>query len=69
MRRLFYILLLLVGTCVAHAQVDTKMRDLYTQAETDYQIGRIEQARDALLQNLSTFHGAIIIIILLESKN
>ena len=57
MRRLFYILLLLVGTCVAHAQVDTKMRDLYTQAETDYQIGRIEQARDALLQNLSTFHG------------
>ena len=57
MRRLFYILLLLVGTCVAHAQVDTKLRDIYTQAESDYQIGRIEQARDALLQNLSTFHG------------
>ena len=39
------------------AQVDTKLRDIYTQAESDYQIGRIEQARDALLQNLSTFHG------------
>ena len=41
----------------ASAQVDTKMRDIYTQAESDYQIGRIEQARDGLLQHLSTFHG------------
>jgi len=57
MRRLIYILLLVVGTCVANAQVDTKMRDIYTQAENDYQIGRIEQARDALLQHLGTFHG------------
>lgn len=56
MRRLIYILLLIVGTCVAHAQMDTKMRDIYTQAENDYQIGRIEQARDALLQHLGTFH-------------
>ena len=39
------------------AQVDTKMRAIYTQAESDYQIGRIEQARDALLQHLTTFHG------------
>ena len=56
MRRLLYILLV-VGTCAVHAQIDTKMRDIYTQAESDYQIGRIEQARDALLQNLSTLHG------------
>ena len=33
------------------------MRELYAQAESDYQIGRIEQARDALLENLNTFHG------------
>ena len=33
------------------------MRSLYSQAESDYQIGRIEQARDVLLQNLSSFHG------------
>ena len=33
------------------------MRQLYSQAESDYQIGRIEQARDVLLQNLSSFHG------------
>ena len=57
MRNYICILLLIVGTCVAHAQIDTKMRDLYTQAENDYQIGRIEQARDVLLQHLSTFHG------------
>ena len=41
----------------AGAQTDTEMRDIYTQAESDYQIGRIEQARDALLQHLSDFHG------------
>ena len=41
----------------AVAQVDTKLRDIYTQAESDYQIGRIEQARDGLLQHLTTFRG------------
>ena len=34
-------------------------REVLTQAENDYQIGRIEQARDALLQNLDTFHGVL----------
>ena len=41
------------------AQVDTKMREMYTQAESDYQVGRIEQARDALLQHLDNFHGSL----------
>ena len=59
MRRLIYILLLAVGTCVVHAQTDAKMRDIYSQAESDYQIGRIEQARDGLLQHLSTMHGQL----------
>ena len=31
-------------------------RDILAQAESDYRIGRIEQARDALLNNLSAFH-------------
>ena len=56
MRKSIYILLLVFCSCVAHAQIDTEMRDIYTQAENDYQIGRIEQARDTLLQNLSSFH-------------
>ena len=59
MKRLIYILLLAVGTCVVHAQTDAKMRDIYSQAESDYQIGRIEQARDGLLQHLSTMHGQL----------
>ena len=33
------------------------MRDVYAQAEDDYQTGRTEQARDLLLQNLRAFQG------------
>ena len=55
--KLFIFIFLTLQPLTASAQVDTKLRDIYTQAESDYQIGRIEQARDALLQNLSTFHG------------
>ena len=39
------------------AQDDTKMREVYAQAENAYRIGRIEQAREMLLQNLSTLQG------------
>ena len=56
MKSLFYILFLFVCSCVVRAQVDTRMRDIYIQAESDYQIGRIEQARDALMQNIGIFH-------------
>jgi iron complex outermembrane receptor protein len=40
-----------------YAQNDLKSREVYAQAEVDYQVGRIEQARDTLLQYLGTFHG------------
>ena len=33
------------------------MREVYAQAENAYRIGRIEQAREMLLQNLSTLQG------------
>ena len=33
------------------------MREVYARAENDYKIGRIEEARDALLQHLNTFQG------------
>ncbi|MBQ5547942.1 MAG: hypothetical protein IIT33_03775, partial [Prevotella sp.] len=42
---------------VSAQEADTKMRNVYTQAENDYQIGRSEQARDLLLQNLTAFQG------------
>ena len=38
--------------CMAQNQ-----RQVYMQAENDYQIGRIEQARDSLLRYLDTFRG------------
>ena len=40
------------------AQTDTRMREVLSQAESDYRIGRIEQARDALLQELHNFRGS-----------
>ncbi len=45
--------------CVARAQAqdDAKQRQVYAQAESDYQIGRTEQARDSLLLYLKTFQG------------
>ena len=59
MRKTLYILLCAVVFCVCttRAQDDTKMREVYAQAENAYRIGRIEQARDMLLQNLSTLQG------------
>ena len=41
----------------AGAQGETRMREILVQAENDYRIGRIEQARDALLHDLAGFHG------------
>ena len=41
----------------AGAQNDAKMREVYAQAENDYEIGRIDEAREMLLQNLSAFQG------------
>jgi len=40
-----------------HAQTEVSMRQIYTQAENDYTIGRIEQARDSLLSHLGSFQG------------
>ena len=43
--------------CPTLAQNDAKMREVYAQAENDYKIGRIDEAREVLLQNLSAFQG------------
>ncbi len=41
----------------ASAQDDARQRQVYAQAERDYQIGRTEQARDSLMLYLKTFQG------------
>ena len=43
----------------ASAQDDARMREVYAQAESAYKVGRIEQTRDVLLQNLSNFQGSL----------
>ena len=43
----------------ASAQDSEKMREVYAQAESAYKVGRIEQTRDVLLQNLSNFQGSL----------
>lgn len=61
MRKTVFIFFLTLCTCLASAQdtsqSETRMREILAQAESDYRIGRIEQARDALLQDLNDFHG------------
>ena len=51
----FYLFILL--PLCASAQDDSKMREIYVQAEDDYQIGRFEQAHDSLLVHLNSFRG------------
>lgn len=51
-----FCLLVLSPSCLS-AQDDSKLRDVCAQAESDYQIGRIEQARDVLLQHMGSFRG------------
>ena len=63
MRKNIFCIFLLLTLCtrIVNAQdttqSETRMRELLVQAENDYRIGRIEQARDALLQDLGNFHG------------
>ena len=58
MRKSIYILFMVaLFACPTLAQNDAKMREVYAQAENDYKIGRIDEARDVLLQNLSAFQG------------
>ncbi len=70
MRKLIYLLLWVLSIGVVRAQDETysdhrsensvvSVREVLAQAENDYQIGRIDQARDALLKNLGDFHGSM----------
>ncbi|MBQ5494593.1 MAG: TonB-dependent receptor plug domain-containing protein, partial [Prevotella sp.] len=56
-KQLLYIILLLLSVVPCPAQTDVSIRQIYTQAENDYTIGRIEQARDSLLSHLDAFRG------------
>lgn len=53
----FFIFHFLFLASPAVAQSESRMREKLAQAENDYRIGRIDQARDSLLLDLAGFHG------------
>ena len=62
MRHSLYIILYVIGLTLlpvnfASAQDNNTLRDIYTQAENDYQVGRLEQALELLKANANDFQG------------
>ena len=55
-RRLYLIILAMAMLFPVQAQ-EVSIRQIYDQAESDYQIGRIEQAMDLLKENMLSFTG------------
>lgn len=53
------LIILLVFCASSHNSIaqESFLRQVYTQAENDYNLGRIEQASTALLDNMKEFHG------------
>ena len=56
MRILIILLILCASSLKAFAQ-ESSLRQIYTQAENDYNLGRIEQASTALLDHMKAFQG------------
>ena len=55
--RILIILLFLCASSLNAIAQESFLRQVYTQAENDYNLGRIEQASTALLDNMKEFHG------------
>ena len=52
--------LLFLPSATASAQINDELRHIYSQAENDIAIGRLEEARQALLDHLNDFHGDLL---------
>ncbi len=62
MKQRLYLLILYVCTCcvmVSAQNTEDQYRTLYDQAETDYQIGRLEKAQQTLSSNINNFSGSL----------
>ena len=59
MVRIFFTLLLLFSCLQLQAQDDMRLRQICLQAESDFKIGRTEEARDTLLHHLNAFKGTL----------
>ena len=56
-QRLYLIILWAMATVLTVNAQESNVRQIYDQAENDYQIGRIEQAMDLLQDNMTSFSG------------
>lgn len=54
---IIYMMLALLVPQTVQGQDNSTLREIYTQAENDYQLGRLEQALDSLQNNITAFHG------------
>ena len=54
-----YIVTLFLLTAVSASAQEPSMRQIYEQAERDYQEGRIEQAQTLLQTNFNKFEGTM----------
>ena len=54
---IIYIVFALLAPLTLQAQDNTSLREVYSQAESEYKIGRLEQAIDLLQTNLNGFQG------------
>ena len=55
--RILIILLILCASSLKALAQESSLRQIYTQAENDYNLGRIEQASTALLDHMKAFQG------------
>ena len=54
---IIYIMVVLSGPLNIYAQDNSTLRQIYSQAESDYQIGRLDQALGLLQKNINSFEG------------
>ena len=55
--RILIILIILCASSLKALAQESSLRQIYTQAENDYNLGRIEQASTALLDHMKAFQG------------
>ena len=58
--RLYLVIYIIVAILAPHhtkAQDNNEFRQIYLQAEEEYQVGRLEQALDLLQSNINGFDG------------
>lgn len=59
MRKWFFVFFLLLMSSIVRAQVENNLRQIYMQAEEEYNIGRFDASIQLLDENMANFSGAL----------